>query len=140
MDVKHIDWHIFDGCDLREMDLSERNLKGAYFIKVDARGAFFLKAQLQEANFEGADLRNAYFVNADLRKARFEGADLRGAVFTHADLRGAFLQGSITDEHTTWIDAQTGALEGEDAPTERTTDGIRRIDIIELPVYEYEYE
>src|SRR5947209_9216658 len=58
----HIDWYIFDECVLRDMDMSERNLNGAHFIKVDARGTFFIKSQLQEADFSGADLRNTYFV------------------------------------------------------------------------------
>ena len=75
--VMHIDWYIYDECDLRNMDLSERDLHGAHFIKADARGAYFIKAQLVEADFYGADLRNAYFVEADLRGAYFEGADLR---------------------------------------------------------------
>ena len=99
--VMHIDWYIYDECDLRNMDLSERDLHGAHFIKADARGAYFIKAQLAEADFYGADLRNAYFVEANLRNAHFEGADLRGAIFTRADLRGACFEGSITDEQTT---------------------------------------
>ena len=32
MDMTHIDWYIFDECDLRDRDLSERNLAGAHFI------------------------------------------------------------------------------------------------------------
>jgi uncharacterized protein YjbI with pentapeptide repeats len=132
MDMTHIDWYIFDECDLRDRDLSERNLAGAHFIKANGRGTFFLKAQLKDAHFEGADLRNAYFVGADLRKAHFEGADLRGTIFTGADLRGAFLDGSISDERTTWDDAQLGEIEEKRPPTQRTTDGIPKIDFEEL--------
>jgi uncharacterized protein YjbI with pentapeptide repeats len=58
MKVMHIDWYIFDECVLRDLDMSERNLNGAHFIKVDARGTFFIKSQLQESDFSGADLRN----------------------------------------------------------------------------------
>ena len=131
MDTYRIDWYIFDECDLRDQDLSERNLVGAHFIKADARGTFFIKSQLKGAHFEGADLRNAYFVGANLRNAHFEGADLRGAIFTWADLRGAFLQGSITDECTTWDDAQMGDYV-EEMPSHRITDGIPKIDFEEL--------
>ena len=131
MDMIHIDWYIFDECDLRDRDLSEKNLAGAHFIKADGRGTFFLKSQLKDAHFEGADLRYAYFVGADLRYAHFEGADLRGTIFTGADLRGASLDGSITDEHTTWDNALRGDLV-EEAPSYRTTDGIQKIDFEEL--------
>ena len=43
---------IYDACDLRNMDLSEKSY-GAHFIKADARGAYFIKAQLAEADFMG---------------------------------------------------------------------------------------
>ena len=135
MQVKHIDWYIFDDCDLREMDLSERNLNGACFIKADARGALFIKTQLRDANFEGANLRNAYFVDADLQDANFEGADLCGAVFTRADLRGALLKRSITDARTTWDDALMGSSVRQ---VERTTDGLQQIDVLEFVMFESE--
>src|SRR5258707_2730015 len=138
MDVMRIDWHIYDKCDLRDLDMSDKKLNGAHFIEVDARGAFFLNAELCEANFAGANLRNAYFVNADLRNACFQGADLRGAVFTGADLRGAMLQGSITDENTILDDARLGVFVPEtpqeppsffmpEITRERTTDSIQQV-------------
>src|SRR6266699_1836438 len=123
--VKHIDWYIYDECDLRDTDLSERDLNGAHFISVDARGALFIKTQLQEADFYGADLRNAYFVEANLRNAHFEGANLRGACFDD----------SITDEYTTWYDAEFGDDEQEE-DSERTTDGIEKIEYLEVYVFE----
>ncbi len=133
--VKHIDWYIYDECDLRDTDLSERDLNGAHFISVDARGTLFIKTQLQEADFYGADLRNAYFVEANLRNAHFEGADLRGAIFTRANLRGACFDDSITDEYTTWYDAEFGDGEQEE-DSERTTDGIEKIEYLEVYVFE----
>ena len=141
MDVVHIDLHIFDECDLRDLDFSEKNLNGAYFNKVDARGAFFIKAQLQDAHFEGADLRNTYFVDADLRNAHFEGGDLRGAIFTSADLHGACFYNTISDDQTTWDNAQFGDPEPETLP-ERITDGIEKIDFSEIEhlLYENGYE
>jgi len=135
----HIDWYIFDECVLRDMDMSERNLNGAQFIKVDARGTFFIKSQLQEADFSGADLRNTYFVEANLRKANFEGADLRGAIFTRADLHGSRFEGCMTDEQTTWYDAEFGDCEEEEENTaERITDGIERVDFMDVYVFEEE--
>ena len=140
MKVVHIDWYIFDECVLRDLDMSERNLNGAHFIKVDARGTFFIKSQLQEADFSGADLRNTYFVEANLRKANFEGADLRGAIFTRADLRGARFEGCMTDEQTTWYDAEFGDCEEEEDTAERITDGIERVDFMDVYVFEEEEE
>ena len=140
----HIDWYIFDECVLRDMDMSERNLNGAHFIKVDARGTFFIKSQLQEADFSGADLRNTYFVEANLRKANFEGADLRGAIFTRADLHGARFEGCMTDEQTTWYDAEFGDCEEEkdddeeEDAQERITDDIERIDFMDVYVFDEE--
>ena len=135
----HIDWYIFDECVLRDMDMSERNLNGAHFIKVDARGTFFIKSQLQEADFSGADLRNTYFVEANLRKANFEGADLRGAIFTRADLHGARFEGCMTDEQTTWYDAEFGDCEEEEEDAqERITDDIERIDFMDVYVFDEE--
>ncbi len=137
MQVKHIDWFIFDGCDLRDLDLSERNLNGAHFIRVEARGAFFIKSQLQDTDFSEADLRNTYFVEADLRNANFGGADLRGAIFTRADLRGARFYDCFTDEHTTWQDAKFDDDEQEMSP-ERITDGIKKIDFMDVYLFEEE--
>ncbi len=134
----HIDWYIFDECVLRDMDMSERNLNGAQFIKVDARGTFFIKSQLQEADFSGADLRNTYFVEANLRRANFEGADLRGAIFTRADLHGARFEGCMTDEQTTWYDAEFGDCEEEEDAQERITDDIERIDFMDVYVFDEE--
>ena len=134
----HIDWYIFDGCVLRDIDMSERNLNGAQFIKVDARGTFFIKSQLQEADFSGADLRKTYFVEANLRKANFEGADLRGAIFTRADLHGARFEGCMTDEQTTWYDAEFGDCEEEEDAQERITDDIERIDFMDVYVFDEE--
>ena len=140
MNVMHIDWYIFDECDLRDVDLSERNLSGAHFIGVEARGAFFIKSQLQDTDFSEADLRNTYFVEADLRNANFGGADLRGAIFTRADLRGARFHDCFTDEHTTWHDAMFGDDEREERETftERITDGIERIDFKDVCLFEEE--
>ncbi|GAC1614053.1 MAG: hypothetical protein NVS4B7_05890 [Ktedonobacteraceae bacterium] len=141
MEVTRINLHIFDECNLRDLDFSERHLNGAYFIKVDARGAFFIKAQLQDAHFEGADLRNTYFIDADLRNAHFEGADLRGAIFTSADLRGASFYDTLSDNQTSWDNAQFGDLHPEPI-AERKTDGIEKIDFSEiehlLHIEEYE--
>ena len=134
----HIDWYIFDECVLRDLDMSERNLDGAHFVKVDARGTFFIKSQLQEADFSGADLRITYFVEANLRKANFEGADLRGAIFTRADLHGARFEGCMTDEQTTWYDAEFGDCEEEEDAQERITDDIERIDFMDVYVFDEE--
>ena len=95
MDMTHIDWYIFDECDLRDRDLSERNLVGAHFIKANGRGTFFLKAQLKDAHFEGADLRDAYFVGADLSLLLHDPAQIAIHMFRDEPQRHLAQRGEI---------------------------------------------
>jgi hypothetical protein len=44
----------------------------------------------------------------------------------------------MTDEQTTWYDAEFGDYEEEEAAPERITDGIERIDFMDVYVFEEE--
>ena len=60
--------------DLRDADLSGAYLRGADLRRADLRDADLRGAYLRDADLRGADLRDAYLRDADLR-----GADLRDA-------------------------------------------------------------
>jgi HK97 family phage prohead protease len=107
------------GADLRDLDLTYRDLSGAWLFDVNARGqnftgvnlanakmndadmswskfhkanlrnAFLVETNLSDTDFTGADLRGANFRGADLSSAKFSGAKLEGADFTDAKLAGA---------------------------------------------------
>lgn len=108
-----------EGADLRDLDLTYRDLSGAWLFDVNARGqnftgvnlanakmndadmswskfhkanlrnAFLVETNLSDTDFTGADLRGANFRGADLSSAKFSGAKLEGADFTDAKLAGA---------------------------------------------------
>jgi uncharacterized protein YjbI with pentapeptide repeats len=95
------------GAYLIEADLSGADLSGAYLIEADFRvadlsGAYLIEADLSKADLSGADLSGAYLIKADLSKADLSGADLSGAElreasalntnFTRANLTGACIQ------------------------------------------------
>ncbi|MBI4297477.1 MAG: pentapeptide repeat-containing protein [Chloroflexi bacterium] len=67
--------------DLRGLDLSGINLRGAYLYPVDFTGT----------NLTGADLRKAKVFDGNFEGSVLRHADLRRATFSHANLRGADL-------------------------------------------------
>ena len=80
-------------------DLSEANLSGANLRVVDLsdanlRGADLSEADLSGANLSGVNLRGADLNGADLREADLSGADLNGTNLRGADLSGADLRGA----------------------------------------------
>jgi uncharacterized protein YjbI with pentapeptide repeats len=120
-----------DNRDLRELDLTNATLRGAFLARsdfsfsdlsaIDGRRAKFVKATLVEtvfdkarllgADFTKADLTGASFRDADLRRARFFRAVLRGADFTGARLKGADLLKADLSA-AIWIDGVTVCSEG----------------------------
>jgi hypothetical protein len=66
----------FQGSDMRRIQATGANFKGAVLKGVNFRGA-----KLQGVNFRGADLRNADFTDADLTGANICGTQLAGAKF-----------------------------------------------------------
>lgn len=83
-DLTNTKW---DSKDLRNCDLSNRNLVGASF-----RGANLSCANLANSNLCGTDLTGAYLNKSVLKGTNLTGAQLVGAVFYDADLRGAQLR------------------------------------------------
>jgi hypothetical protein len=107
---------LFHRVNLNHADLSQANLRGAYFSEAMLYHANLSKANLEnadlnsiyavKASFERATLRNTFLNDADLDEAHLRWADLsgaclyrtsmrrsdlRGAVLARADLGGAFL-------------------------------------------------
>jgi uncharacterized protein YjbI with pentapeptide repeats len=79
--------------DLRGVDLSRADLRGADLNGVDIRGADLRGANLNGVDIRGADLRGANLNGVDIRGADLSRADLRGVNLRGADLRGANLNG-----------------------------------------------
>lgn len=73
--------------DLRDADLSEAELAGAIL-----RGAKLQGARLSAANLKGADLTRAVLTGATLEHAQLEGANLEAASLAEATLRFASLR------------------------------------------------
>jgi uncharacterized protein YjbI with pentapeptide repeats len=128
-----VNWQrcIFDGQDLRDVDLTSARLRDATFFRADLsrsdltgvsafraklvnavmREAKLDEAKLSETDFTKADLTGASMAGADLRRARFfdailRNADLTGARLTGADLTRADLTGA------TWVDGKRVCAEG----------------------------
>ena len=89
-------YEIKPNATLRDANLREANLEGAFLVDANLRGANLLGANLSRANLEGASLYIANLVGAILREAILEGAilsraDLLGANLSEANLVGASL-------------------------------------------------
>ena len=77
--------------DLREVNLSDTDLRGAVINTSQLQGADLRGADLSNvvgfaSRFDGADLRGATFTNAMLMQSRFADARIEGADFTDAVL------------------------------------------------------
>lgn len=75
--------------DLREVNLSDTDLRGAVINTSQLQGADLRGADLSDvvgfaSRFDGADLRNANFTNAMLMQSRFADAEIEGTDFTNA--------------------------------------------------------
>ncbi|KZR89768.1 pentapeptide repeat-containing protein [Synechococcus sp. MIT S9508] len=75
--------------DLREVNLSETDLRGAVINTSQLQGADLRGADLEDvvafsSRFDGADLRDANFTNAMLMQSRFNDAEIEGTDFTNA--------------------------------------------------------
>lgn len=80
------------GGNLLGTDLSELDLSGATFQRVNLRGAVLSDTDLSEADLQGAKLSGADFSGAYLSSANLSGADLHKASLALANLGGANLQ------------------------------------------------
>ena len=75
--------------DLRDVNLSDTDLRGAVINTSQLQGADLRGADLSDvvgfaSRFDGADLRNANFTNAMLMQSRFADAEIEGTDFTNA--------------------------------------------------------
>jgi uncharacterized protein YjbI with pentapeptide repeats len=98
-----------DGFDLRNANLSNAMLDGAWLV-----GAHLAGASLEDATLDGCDLVRASLRVANLSGASLEGANLRFADLTRANLTGAILydadlSGAKLDETV-----MTGSVMGRD--------------------------
>jgi len=83
--------HPEGGVDFRNVDLSGKQLPGAFLIGVNLYGANLAHGNLRGARFEGAYCHGATFDAADLTGANFLEAGLQQASFKAANLSGAVL-------------------------------------------------
>lgn len=96
----------FEGCDLRNADLSNSNLGSCDFRGANLQDANLARSDFNDSDFRGSVLRNVNFTSADLSEAKFQRADLTGA-----DLTGANLEGAFYSTKTKWPEDFTDYLE-----------------------------
>lgn len=80
------------GCNLRDLDLADRDMAGFDLERADFSGSNLQEADLSEANLKGALFHGTQLQGADLSEA-----DLYRADFTTADLTGADLDEAKSD-------------------------------------------
>jgi uncharacterized protein YjbI with pentapeptide repeats len=90
----HFEGAIFEGADLRKINLENAHLQGASLLYAKLQGAQFYNANLNGADLYQAKLQGASLDNAHLEGVRLEGAELQGAWVLDADLKGASLSGA----------------------------------------------
>lgn len=86
------------GTDLRNANMAEANLNGAWFNGANLEGVNLVQTQLEGAEFWGVNLKKAGLVSSNLEgaileRANLEGADLSGANLFGVGFRKANLQG-----------------------------------------------
>jgi uncharacterized protein YjbI with pentapeptide repeats len=86
------------GCDLSELNLSDKNLKGADLENANLSGCNLESVKLDRANLKGALLQRANLRNASLKEADLYKADLTDADLTNADVKGALFDGAKISE------------------------------------------
>jgi uncharacterized protein YjbI with pentapeptide repeats len=100
-DLRRIDW---TGAQLRGANFAHTKLQGASLANVELEGANLDVAQLQDtsldgaglqdASLDGANLQGAYLLKAQLQGAKLNYAQLQGANLDRAQLQGASLLGA----------------------------------------------
>ena len=80
--------------NLRDVNLSDRWLKGEHLLNANLNGANLSRANLSSANLGGAHLTRANLSGANLTDAILYGTGLYEANLTDANLTGAYLWGS----------------------------------------------
>jgi len=76
------------------ISLAERDLRGAFFQKVDFHNADFTGAQLQFATIQRSNMKAADFDDAKLQGAEFFDSDMMFAQMDDADMQGTKIFGS----------------------------------------------
>lgn len=94
---------IFIGMNLKEANLSTKELSNINFSNANFQGAYLPDANLKGANLPNANLQGAFLLNANLQGANLLNANLQGAFLYDADLQGANLQ---------WANLQGANLQG----------------------------
>jgi len=121
------------GIDLRKVDLSGRDFRGANleesgFEKANLVGTKLQRANLAYSGFSDAVLTRTQLQHADLtgallRSAKLDRANLTGATLRGADLKGADLKGTVLtnvawDYETTWPEGFDPLEHGAPMPIE----------------------
>lgn len=104
-DKGFLEKNIFQGRNLRQINLSNQDLQGVNLRDTQLNDANLRGAKLDGADLHGAtlfdaDLTQASLTKADLRGARMQGAHLEGADFTKAKMLGANLAQARCDNTT----------------------------------------
>ncbi len=104
--------------ELRNEDLSHRDLSSGVFAAADVRGANFegsdlsnsilTKAIFTDTNMTGVDLTNSFMDRVDLSNANLTNAILQDAIatstnFQDAEITGADFSGAIIDRYQTYL-------------------------------------
>ncbi|HQO36187.1 MAG TPA: toll/interleukin-1 receptor domain-containing protein, partial [bacterium] len=82
---------VFEGADLRGLNLMRVNLRGADLRHVNLEGTYLIWADLAGADLRWANLTRAHLISASLNQAYLFQANLHSAVLTEADCTGAVL-------------------------------------------------
>jgi uncharacterized protein YjbI with pentapeptide repeats len=90
----HFEGAIFQGADLRKINLENAYLQGASLLQAKLQGAQLYKANLKGADLNQARLQGASLDNAQLQGAKMDGVYLQGAWALKANLMGASLSGA----------------------------------------------
>ncbi len=104
--------------ELRNQDLSHRDLSGGVFAAADVRGSNFTgsdlsnsiltKAIFTDTNLTGVDLTNSFMDRVDLEHANLTNAILQNAIatstnFNDTEITGADFSGAILDRYQVYL-------------------------------------
>lgn len=100
-------------CDLSDIDLSNRNLKGLDVSGSDLSDAILRNCNLNEGNFQNSNLTRAKLENTTIENASFDRANLSWTRFDLAKLKNSsFYKANMKETNLSGADLRNTSLKG----------------------------
>jgi uncharacterized protein YjbI with pentapeptide repeats len=102
-----------EGANLRDVNAESINLQGAFLTGAEFRGANLSSANLEGANMEGANFVDTNLENANMAGVRADGINLKNSNLENATMEGASMEGAnLRDANLEGVNLSAANLSG----------------------------